>query len=67
MKTEMLKIAGNGAADMIKDFGETVQGRLYLQDQTERFKGPGRDVACELARLYWGAKGFKAQNILLDR
>lgn len=51
MNTEILKIAGNGAPDMIKDFSETVQGRVYLEDQTKHFKGIGRDAACEWARL----------------
>jgi hypothetical protein len=69
MKEEILKIAGNGAADILKAFGETVQGREYLRIQTERFKagGPTQEAACEWAWLYWGPKGGSAKNILVKR
>jgi hypothetical protein len=69
MKEEILKIAGNGAAEILKAFGDTVQGREYLRVQTERFKtgGPTQGAACEWAWLYWGPEGGSAKNILVKR
>jgi hypothetical protein len=69
MQEEILKIAGNGAPDILKAFGDTVQGREYLRIQTERFKGGGlaQVAACEWAWLYWGPKGGSAKNILVKR
>jgi hypothetical protein len=78
---EALRIAGNGAPEILKAFGNTVQGQEYLRIQTEKFKGGPNDpdtarairaarlnVACEWAWLTWGpGGGQKPQSILMKR